>query len=530
LSTAPIRVLRFPAGWEHVVPPASTLLDGTGSPLVLFAIAAALLALALFLARTRPVLSIGLAAGASFLLGIAANGLVDDAFIQFRYAANLAAGIGPVFNAGERIEGASGGLWIGILGGFGALSGWDVASFGRFLSLLLAPLATLAAAGAGAAAAGAEAGAVAAVLWAALPTAALYAATGLETTAYALALLAFAWAALRGCSTAAVLSGFAIATLRPEGLLLGLMALPFARRLPRAGRSGLASLLVAAGVIALARLLFYGLPFPRSALVKGVTAASTLPLGLRYLGGAAREWLPLLAVVPALARRRASLLPAFAAALGWAALTTLRGGDWMPGSRYLLPLVVLLVLGLAALVPYRRIAAAVALAWSLLQLTPDEEPSRSPVGRLYREMVELRVQSRWWESVGSWLARAVPPSTRLACGPSGALPYASRLTTFDMFGLCSRVTFERDGPPGHRLWGLKDAAASGAAVIYPGEPIPQTHDLAVVSRAAAEHVRTVPGFENDYEPVGLVHTPEYHVDILSDVIWVRRGSGLLGTR
>src|SRR5206468_3388663 len=79
------------------------------------------------------------AAAASFLLGVAANGLVDDAFIQFRYAANLAAGHGPVFNPGERIEGASGGLWMALLGALGALTGWDVASLGRFLSLLLAP-------------------------------------------------------------------------------------------------------------------------------------------------------------------------------------------------------------------------------------------------------------------------------------------------------------------------------------------------------------------------------------------------------
>ena len=35
----------------------------------------------------------------------------DDAFISFRYARNIADGLGPVFNPGERVEGASNPLW-----------------------------------------------------------------------------------------------------------------------------------------------------------------------------------------------------------------------------------------------------------------------------------------------------------------------------------------------------------------------------------------------------------------------------------
>ncbi|MBE7560362.1 hypothetical protein HS125_16035 [bacterium] len=43
--------------------------------------------------------------------------LVDDAFISFRYAENLAAGRGLVFNPGERVEGYSNLLWVLILAG-----------------------------------------------------------------------------------------------------------------------------------------------------------------------------------------------------------------------------------------------------------------------------------------------------------------------------------------------------------------------------------------------------------------------------
>ena len=50
---------------------------------------------------------------------------LDDAFISFRYAHNLAAGHGLVYNVGERVEGFTNLLWTlllagGIRLGFGA--------------------------------------------------------------------------------------------------------------------------------------------------------------------------------------------------------------------------------------------------------------------------------------------------------------------------------------------------------------------------------------------------------------------------
>ena len=43
------------------------------------------------------------------------RGLIDDAFISFRYAANLVDGHGLVFNHGERVEGYTNLLWVLIL-------------------------------------------------------------------------------------------------------------------------------------------------------------------------------------------------------------------------------------------------------------------------------------------------------------------------------------------------------------------------------------------------------------------------------
>src|SRR5262249_22655589 len=42
---------------------------------------------------------------------------IDDAYISFRYARNLAHGLGLVYNAGERIEGYTNFLWTLILSG-----------------------------------------------------------------------------------------------------------------------------------------------------------------------------------------------------------------------------------------------------------------------------------------------------------------------------------------------------------------------------------------------------------------------------
>ncbi|MCB1153972.1 hypothetical protein KDL45_10010 [bacterium] len=41
--------------------------------------------------------------------------LCDDAFIYFRYADNWAAGLGPVFNPGEHVEGYTGFVWLALL-------------------------------------------------------------------------------------------------------------------------------------------------------------------------------------------------------------------------------------------------------------------------------------------------------------------------------------------------------------------------------------------------------------------------------
>ena len=71
------------------------------------------------------------------LQGVLGAGPVDDMFIFARYAENLAAGHGLVFNPGERVEGYSSPLWVSILGAAAALR-LDVVTAAPTLSALFA--------------------------------------------------------------------------------------------------------------------------------------------------------------------------------------------------------------------------------------------------------------------------------------------------------------------------------------------------------------------------------------------------------
>src|SRR6267142_102883 len=370
-----MQTVLLPAGWERHMAPAATLLDGLGTPWVWWGAAVLLLFAGCLLLLSRPRLSVSLAVAGGLALGIASNGLVDDAYIQFRYATNLADGHGAVFNPGERVEGVSGGSWVAALALARTVTGADTARAGRLLSLVLAAAAILAAASCGRMLAGAR--------------------------------------------------GAATATLLPEGIVLLVGALPFWRRLGRAGRALLASGLAASALVAGARYLYYGLPVPRSAVVIGLTSAAGLPAGLAYLEQVAFEWWPLLLILPWIAYNTRRLLPFLAPAMLWAVLVTLRGGDWMPGGRYLLPLAILLIGSAAAAAGdsaataspsfahrVARSAVFISIAWGLLLLAPLERPSALPLGRSWRAMAEHRVQSRWWEALGAWLKSVAPPAVR----------------------------------------------------------------------------------------------------------------------
>jgi hypothetical protein len=129
--------------------------------------------------------------------------------------------------------------------------------------------------------------------------------------------------------------------------------------------------------------------------------------------------------------------------IGWTVFVTLSGGDWMPGSRYLVPVVpaVAAFVGIAWSVgteatsraaPRSRAVAAAFVAAACLLLgvsfwTKDLLP-RLRTG--HQEVVDLAAMGRWFE-------RTLPRGTEVATYADGALPYeaGSGIRVIDMLGL-----------------------------------------------------------------------------------------------
>lgn len=384
----------------------------------------------------------------------------DDAFITLRYARNLLAGLGPVWNPGEPVQGYTNFLHLLLVSGFG-LAGFDLVWASRAVGIL------------------SLAGLIVAlvvfgrrfdreeryrgfrhlpVLFAASSAPlVVWAIGGLEGTLFALCTsigsLAFAaaldrprdarlFAASGACLSLGVLA-------RPDGaVFVGVSALWLAatwRSHP--WRSALAFVLPCLAIVGgqiLWQLAFYGDAVPNTFYVKaGGTSEHRVAMGLAYLRTYLEEppYLPALAAVTAAAvavtrrwagDRGVGYLAALV--LAYAAFVAFIGGDHMPAFRLLLPLVVPL-----GTITYRTLAALLgspkpsavalvtvaALAASALQLgspvlNPRVEDPAAFVGTV----------------VGKHVARAWPSGSLIALNTAGSTPYYAREQRFiDMLGL-----------------------------------------------------------------------------------------------
>jgi arabinofuranosyltransferase len=206
---------------------------------------------------------------------------IDDAYITFRYARNLAAGQGPVFNAGQRVLGTTTPLYMGLLSlvslPFGAerapypeiASAVNAAADGATCVLLVFVGAVLGFPGAGWAAA---------LAWAVSPMSVTFAVGGLETSVYILLLVGIFYFRLQGrLLWLGVASGLALLA-RPDALLfLGLIWVDLT--LSAGFRSGRRAAFRAAVLPAIPLLIltlpwflfaagYYGSPLPHSMFAK----------------------------------------------------------------------------------------------------------------------------------------------------------------------------------------------------------------------------------------------------------------------
>lgn len=377
----------------------------------------------------------------------------EDAYITFRYAWNFAHGLGPVFNAGERVFGFTSAPWMAWTA-LGIAFGQDPVPWTR-VTLVAADLVTLFAIGALLAR---HASRLAAwcfgVFFAAWPYFAALAATGLEMGAMLALLSVAAWLVDRRHPLAGGAIGL-LAVFRPEGLLAaGALALWAGRR----------DRLVALGVLGAAfavLALYFGSPLPQSVFAKAAVYGTPGPFASRHWWDWALPFavgntlattsegrnffLVSVLVSPAAvagavglwAARRTALAPAaLAALLVWAGYTA-SGAVYFFWyfSTPLFAWIVLAAVGLPRMVrgPYAYAAALLAIAghWTY-------EPHLY-TGRAFSE-------SGAFGTIGDYLAARARPGETVMLEPIGTIGWRAREQRIvDEVGLVSAGVAKRRG-------------------------------------------------------------------------------------
>ena len=386
---------------------------------------------------------------------------VDDAFILLRYAENLAAGHGPVFNLGERVEGFTSPAMVVLEAAFlrlGMEPLLTVKVLGVVCGLVLVGVSmALARELSGSRAAGVLAG-----LLVALHTGvAVACVNGLETAPFAaLVALGLCFHVRARSPREEGLAGLALALavlFRPEGGLplafIGASALWRWRREPTRWRRwiafGLPSLVLVVPVHAL-KAAWFGSLTPNTLLAKvSVDTTARLTSGLSYLaeyGSAHYGYLALLAlwVLALRVNPRFRLLALLATA--WSTYIASVGGDWIPHARFFVPLV---PMACAAM------ATALVLAWKMLgerlraervnlaraahvllavvAVLPSALLQTDETLTQVREDTGASLRAR--EPLGAWLSSVGGPGASVAMLDVGAMSYRTGLRIIDTGGL-----------------------------------------------------------------------------------------------
>ncbi|MGI8906775.1 MAG: hypothetical protein ACR2IE_09830 [Candidatus Sumerlaeaceae bacterium] len=367
---------------------------------------------------------------------------VDDAFISFRYLANLASGYGLVFNPGERVEGFSHPLWMILLSPAAFISRFALITWAKLLGLVctlgtgicLLRMLRRSVAAPAAIVAGL-------LLWHLSPGTHIYATCGLETPLLALLLT---WALERSAVNAppwqpAMLVGLA-AILRPEAPLYAIAWLLTCRQSKTAIRApALVLLLIPAIAWEIFRIAYYDAWLPNTFFAKppGTFGGK---FGVQYM-------LPLLAAcsLPLVVLAHPSDKPQVRLAGAWciAALVFVAytQGDWMPFWRFLVPVwpaaLLQLAVGIDVLhrkgIPVRRLVVACVVIGVLLQST--QLPSLLRGDGLY-DLMRGTHQMKG----GQWLAEHIKPGESAATVRLGALAWQVPVNpVHDIAGLTDRT-------------------------------------------------------------------------------------------
>ncbi|MFP5288106.1 MAG: hypothetical protein ACLGI9_20385 [Thermoanaerobaculia bacterium] len=391
----------------------------------------------------------------------------DDAYISYRYALNLIAGHGLVFNPGERVEGYTNLLYVLLMAPLAWLAGPDrLYPLSVVLNLAFAALTVIQVGGFAARRLDAFRGGLAALLLALCPSIWVAVASGLETP-LVLCLQVGIWIAAEDAAGEGgkvwLLAGLCVLLIltRADGFLMPALAAAFlflkGRR--RAALAVAAASASAAGLLVLWRLSYYGWPLPNTyyAKVSG-TPEARVEAALEQLSlvlsttGLLLHLFALLLLVLELGRRLSRNREPLSSALSfpvlffplWVGYWIYVGGDVFY-ERFLLilfPMGLYAILGLVREARPRALAplAVAVCAVQLIQVATDPR------------FAWLPDHYDRWVLLGRHLRRH-HPGALLAADSVGKVPYFSGLRTIDMLGLTDAHIAHRPPNPGRAIPG-----------------------------------------------------------------------------
>ena len=394
---------------------------------------------------------------------------VDDAYITFSFSKNLAAGNGPVFSHGLRVEGYSNFLWM-VLVALGAwlFPGADLLTIARVGALGFLGLGLAATFGLARLAAGPFAALCAVALVVSSTDVFRAVQSGLETVPFMSAVV-FGWYVYlrepphrRGWSLAAFLPA---ALLRIDGFVPVVVVIGFelARSIverrfsPRVLLRWVLPFAVVWGAYFAWRFAYYGLLWPTPVYAKSLANALERSRGfnqawefLRHVGGLALVPWIVLAAFRVDRARPLGLLSAVSAQVAYVGLV---GGDWMPFHRFFLPVLplaaVLSVWGVKRFAhevrlhgPLVRVGALVLVIATFVFAAQHAHAARIDTPAEARQLaIDGEVRKHTHENLlaSMDLARYVVrhPGDRFVTDYAGVFAVYTEATIIDMWGLCN---------------------------------------------------------------------------------------------
>jgi len=436
--------------------------------------------------------------------------ILDDSYISFRYAENLVAGKGLVFNEGERVEGYTNFLWVIVLA-IGKLSGIDLVIFSRILGIMfsLGCLILILNSHRFIKEIDHNVSAIAVLILGTNGVFLPWGVSGMEVTLFTFLILltVLYYVSLRENDdarkflTLGALCGL-IMLVRPEGLLLSAAIVAYHlyyRETKRPVIFLLGMILLIYLPYLIWRYSYYGYPFPNTFYAKVGLSINQVLRGLKYIVKFAIPSLMILlplidpsAVSGWLRKyRRLVILPLICSI--YTIYNILVGGDSMPALRFFAPIMPIICLLSAMTIrsihkrPLIVLYMVGILAYNLAALnfyyiTPYIK---------YDRVAEFGTE------VGSWLRQHVPADAVIATNTAGSIPYYSGLKTIDMLGLNdlhiahSKIRDFGSGWPGHEK-------ADGEYVLS------KKPDLVQLGSSYGEKIAVFPG---DYQLLG---NPEFY--------------------